>query len=51
MFETDGTQRVVTFGTNFLSSGTVTIPANKTATAVGWFDGTKIRISNREISA
>lgn len=51
MFATDGTQRVVTFGTNILSSGTITIPANKTATAIGWFDGTSIRISNREISA
>lgn len=51
MFATDGTQRVVTFGTNILSSGTVTVPANKTATAIGWFDGTSIRISNREISA
>lgn len=51
MFATDGTQRIVTFGTNILSSGTVTIPANKTATAVGWFDGAKIRISNREITA
>lgn len=51
MFATDGTQRIVTFGTNILSSGTVTIPASKTATATGWFDGTSIRISNREISA
>jgi hypothetical protein len=51
MFDTDGTQRIVTFGTNILASGTITIPANKTATAVGWFDGTDIRISNREISA
>lgn len=51
MFATDGTQRVVTFGINILSSGTVTIPANKTATVIGWFDGTSIRISNREISA
>lgn len=51
MFATDGTQRIVTFGTNILSSGTITIPANKTATAVGWFDGTSIRISSREISA
>jgi hypothetical protein len=51
MFATDGTQRVVTFGTNILSSGTITIPASKTATAIGWFDGTSIRISNREISA
>jgi hypothetical protein len=51
MFATDASQRIVTFGTNILSSGTVTIPANKTATAIGWFDGASIRISNREISA
>jgi hypothetical protein len=50
-FSTDGTQRIVTFGTNFLSSGTVTIPANKTATARGWFNGTSICITGREISA
>lgn len=50
-FSTDGTQRVVTFGTNILSSGTVTIPANKTATARGFFNGTSICISGREISA
>lgn len=51
MLDADGTQRVVTFGTNFLASGTVTIPADKTATAVGYFDGEKIRITCREISA
>jgi hypothetical protein len=50
-FSTDGTQRVVTFGTNILSSGTITIPANKTATARGFFNGTSICISGREISA
>lgn len=50
-FSTDGTQRIVTFGTNILSSGTVTIPANKTATARGFFNGTSICISGREISA
>lgn len=50
-FSTDGTQRIVTFGTNILSSGTITIPANKTATARGWFNGTSICITNREISA
>lgn len=50
-FSTDGTQRIVTFGTNFLSSGTVTIPANKTATARGFFNGTAICITGREISA
>lgn len=50
-FSTDGTQRIVTFGTNILSSGTVTIPASKTATARGVFNGTSICISGREISA
>ena len=50
-FSTDGTQRIVTFGTNILSSGTVTIPANKTATARGFFNGTSICITGREISA
>jgi len=50
-FSTDGTQRVVTFGTNILSSGTITIPANKTATARGFFNGTSICITGREISA
>jgi len=50
-FSTDGTQRIVTFGTNILSSGTVTIPANKTATARGFFNGTAICITGREISA
>jgi hypothetical protein len=50
-FSTDGTQRIVTFGANFLASGTVTIPANKTATARGFFNGTAICITGREISA
>lgn len=50
-FSTDGTQRIVTFGTNILSSGTLTIPAGKTATARGWFNGTNICIMSREISA
>lgn len=51
VFDTDGTQRVVTFGTNFLSSGTLTIPANKGAVVRGLFDGTSIRIYSREIHA
>lgn len=50
-FDTDGTQRIVTFGTNFLASGTVTIPANKTATCKGRFMDGKISIYSREISA
>lgn len=48
-FATDGTQRIVTFGTNFISSGTLTIAASKDATAEGWFDGTNIKITSREV--
>lgn len=50
-FSTDGTQRVVTFGTGVNASGTITIPANKKAIAVGYFDGTVIQIASREIGA
>lgn len=51
LFSTDGTQRIVTFGTGFVSSGTVTIPASKDAVVWGVFDGTNIRICSREIQA
>ncbi len=51
MVETDATQRIVTLGTGFESSGTVTVPANQFATVVGYFDGTAVRICTREISA
>lgn len=50
-FDADSTQRIVTFGTGFLASGTVTIPADKGAIARGVFDGTAIRIETREIYA
>ena len=50
-FSTDATQRIVTFGTGFVSSGTVTIPASEDAIVTGYFDGTNIRISSREIGA
>jgi hypothetical protein len=50
-FSTDGTQRIVTFGTGFVSSGTVTIGASKDAVVSGIFDGTNVRITNREIQA
>ena len=50
-FSTDCTQRIVTFGTGFTASGTITIPANKDAVAKGYFDGTTIRIISREIGA
>lgn len=51
IFANDATQRIVTFGTGFLSSGTVTIPISTGATVRGIFDGTAIRITSREIHA
>jgi hypothetical protein len=51
LFEADGTERVVTFGTGFKSSGTVTIPIDKGATVRAVFDGTSIRVTGREIYA
>lgn len=50
-FEVDGTQRIVTFGTGFKSSGTVTIPADKGAVVRCIFDGTNLRVASREIYA
>lgn len=50
-FEVDGTQRIVTFGTGFKSSGTVTIPADKGAVVKAKFDGTDLRVCSREIYA
>lgn len=50
-FNADGTNRVVTFGTNFISSGTLTVTAAKDATARGIFDGTNIKIVSREVGA
>jgi len=50
-FDNDGTQRIVTFGTGFLSSGTVTIPISKGAIVKGIYDGTAVRIVSREIYA
>lgn len=50
-FSADGTNRVVTFGTNFISSGTLTVTASKDATAVGVYDGTNIKIFAREVGA
>ena len=50
-FEVDGTQRIVTFGTSFKSSGTVTIPADKGAAVRCVYDGTNLRVVSREIYA
>lgn len=40
-FATDGTARVVTFGTNFVTSSTLTIPASSWAESVFLFNGAK----------
>jgi hypothetical protein len=41
-FSADGTGRVVTFGTNMKSSGTLTVAANKWGTAEFIYDGTNL---------
>lgn len=50
-FVADGTNRVVTFGTNFKSSGTLTVTASKWAGATAVFNGTFWVLTGREISA
>lgn len=50
-FAADGTQRVVTFGTGFISSGTLTIPASKKAIVTGVVIDGEVRIASREIQA
>lgn len=50
-FGTDGTQRIVTFGTGFKSSGTVTIPASKGALVIAIYNGTDLCVVSREIWA
>ena len=39
IFNTDGTNRIVTFGTNFKTSGTLTVVASKYGTVKFVFDG------------
>lgn len=50
-FENDGTERIVTFGTNFISSGTLTIPISKSAIVKAVFIDGAYRIASREIEA
>lgn len=50
-FVADGTNRVVTFGTNFKSSGTLTVTASKWAGVTAVFNGTYWVLVGREISA
>ncbi len=51
VFEADASQRIVTFGTGFLSSGTLTVGAAGGATVRAIYDGTALRVYAREIWA
>lgn len=51
LFRSDGTNRVVTFGTGFVSSGTLTVTANKFASVLAVFNGTAWQVVSREITA
>ena len=51
LFEADASQRVVTFGTGMISSGTLTVTAAKGATVRAYYDGTSLRVYAREIYA
>jgi hypothetical protein len=46
-----GGTRIVTFGTNIASSGTLSIPANQFAGVLAKYNGNKLIITSREISA
>lgn len=48
-FTPDASPRVVTFGTGFVSSGTLTTVASKDSTVWAVYDGTNLKITSREI--
>ena len=49
-FAADGTNRIVTFGTNMKSAGTITVTANKYATVSFIFDGTNLLELSRAVT-
>ncbi len=51
LFTPDGTSRVVTFGTGFLPTGTLSVTTAKTATAQFVFDGTVWRQEGSAVTA
>lgn len=51
IFSADGTNRVVTFGANIKSAGTLTVLANKYGTASFIFDGTNWIETGRVLTA
>jgi len=51
MFASDATNRIVTFGTNFKSAGTITVTASKTATVAFTYNGTDFIEAGRTVTA
>ena len=51
LFSSDGTARVVTFGTGFLSAGTASITASKTGYVEFMFNGTALQEVCRAVTA
>ena len=51
LFNADATNRVVTFSTGFLTSGTLTVTASKTATVKFIFNGTAWQEMGRVVTA
>lgn len=51
IFSADGTNRVVTFGTNLASSGTLTVTASKKASALFVYDGSDFVEVSRTVTA
>jgi hypothetical protein len=51
LFSADATNRVVTFSTGFLTSGTMTVSASKTATIRFIFNGTAWQEMGRTVTA
>jgi hypothetical protein len=50
MFSADATNRVVTFGTGFVSAGTVTVTASKFASVEFVFNGTSLQEVSRAVT-
>lgn len=49
-FFSDASIRVITFGTGFASSGTLSTVASRDATVWAVYDGTQLKITSREIA-
>lgn len=49
-FFSDASIRVITFGTGFASSGTLSTVASRDATVWAVYDGTQLKITSREVA-